>query len=125
MLKINWSVWDNNSTVSWDFNANSIRVEIKMPPLGVANLKSKSLIAIVGRFDEFGSSNLLLYSYEGILQRAFKAPPLGKCSQFTSVSESNGIVSVGIGFETDSDWGEKSAHFNVIDGTLTNYHRSY
>lgn len=125
MLKINWSVWDSNSTVSWDFNANSIRVEMKMPPLGVANLKSKSLIAIVGRFDEFDSSNLLLYSYEGILQREFKAPSLGKGSQFTSVSESNGIVSVGIGFETDSKWEEKSAQFNIIDGALTNYHRSY
>ena len=125
MLKINWSVWDNNSTVSWDFNANSIKVEMKMPPLGFANLKSKSLIAIVGRFDEFGSLNLLLYSYEGIFQRAFKAPSLGKCSQFTSVSESNGIVSVGIGFETDSEWGEKSAQLNIIDGKLTNYHRGY
>ena len=125
MLKIDWSVWDNNSTVSWNFNANSIRVEMKMPPLGVANLKSKSLIAIVGRFDEFGSSNLLLYSYEGIFQRTFNAPPLGKCSQFTSISESNGIVNVGIGFEIDSEWEEKSAQFNVIDGTLTNYHRSY
>lgn len=125
MLKINWSVWDSNPVVAWEWNGAIVSIRMKIPPSGVCDVESRKLMAIVGNFNEFSSSNLLLYSYEGILQRVFTAPDLGNFSQFSSVSEWNGSVSVSVAFEADNHWEEKAAKFNIDNGAFSNFHRHY
>lgn len=73
-LQIDWSVWESNSTVSWNYRGTTFNAVLAKPPLSVADLSLHSLIAIVGSYDEFGSANLLLYSYFGVLKKTLTAP---------------------------------------------------
>lgn len=98
---------------------------MKLPPVAVSHLQIRKLIAIVGNFDEFGSENLLLYSYDGTLQHTITAPALGHNAQFGSVTENNGDVEATVGFWTGTVWKEEAGRLNLADGTITNLHRSY
>lgn len=124
-LQINWSVWGRNPTVSWTCDGILASVTMKLPPVAVSHLKSRELIAVIGNFDEFGSENLLLYSYDGTLQHTITAPALGKNAQFGGVSEKNGDIQATVGFQTDTVWKEEAGRLNLDDGTVTNLHRSY
>lgn len=98
---------------------------MKLPPVAVSHLQGHELIAVVGNFDEFGSENLRLYSYDGTLQRTITAPALGKNAQFGGVSENNGDIQATVGFQTDTVWKEEAGRLNIDQGTVTNLHRSY
>lgn len=124
-LQFNWSVWDNNPTVSWTRDGVAVSVSLSKPPISVTNLATQSLIAIVGNFDELGSSNLLLYSYDGVLRRRFVAPDLGAEAQFGRVLEMPDGVSVIIGFYDQTGWVEKWGKLDIKDGTIGELHRSY
>jgi hypothetical protein len=124
-LQINWSIWDRNPTVSWTCDGILASVTMKLPPVAVSHLQSRELIAVIGNFDEFGSANLLLYSYNGALQHTITAPALGKNSQFGGVLDNNGDVQATLGFQTDTAWKEEAGRLNLDDGTVTDLHRSY
>lgn len=124
-IQFNWSVWDNNPTVSWICNGNTVSVSLGKPPLSVANLPTQSLVAIVGNYDDFGSENLLLYSYDGALQRKFAAPQLGSNARFGRVSETPDGISAVVGFYDETGWVEKAGALNLGDGTIGQLHRSY
>lgn len=123
-VKINWSVWDNNPVVSWTFDGTAASVSLRLPPISVSNLPTHKMLGVVGSHEEFGSSNLFLYSYDGILIHTFTAPDLGTSSQFGAVAEQDGHVTATIGFKSDSGWKEQAGHLNLQDGTLDNLHRS-
>jgi hypothetical protein len=124
-LKINWSIWDRNPTVSWICDGILASVTMKLPPVAVSHLQSRELIAVVGDFDEFGSANLLLYSYDGTHQQTIAAPTLGKNAQFGEVLENNKDIEATLGFQIDAVWKEETGHLNLDDGTVINLHRSY
>jgi hypothetical protein len=124
-LQINWSVWDRNSTVSWTCDGILVSVKMKLPPVAVSHLQSRELIAIVGNFDEFGSENLLLYSYDGTLRQTVKAPALGENTQFGGILESNGNIQATLGFQIDAVWKEEAGSLNLDNGTVMNLHRNY
>jgi hypothetical protein len=124
-LKINWSVWDANPVVAWTWNDKDVIVAMRLPPVAVALLPKLKLIAIVGNFDEFGSNNLLLYSFDGVLHRTYGAPSVGKDAQFGGIQEGSQDVDVIVGFRGDTGWQEISGKWNFDDGTLGNTHRSY
>lgn len=124
-LKINWSVWDGNPTVSWDIDGTPVSVTMRLPPVSVTHLQNHELIAVVGNFDEFGSANLLLYSYDGKLQQTITAPSLGENAQFGGVKECDGLLQSIVGFLVDGKWKEEAGSLNLEDGTVTKLHRSY
>jgi hypothetical protein len=124
-LKINWSVWDNNPIVTWVYDGKTASVVFKLVPVAVANISSRKMIAIVGNFDEFGSSNLFVYSYDGVLQHTYTAPNLGKNSQFGGVMENGADVDVIVGFKTDSIWKEEAGKLDLNDGVVSGLHRNY
>lgn len=124
-LQINWSVWDGNPTVSWTCDGISAAVTLQLPPIAVSHLQGRELVAVIGNFDEFGSANLLLYSYDGTLQQVITAPVLGENSQFGGVLEKNGDIQATVGFQTGAVWKEEAGQLNLDDGTVTNVHRSY
>jgi hypothetical protein len=124
-LKINWSVWDNNPTVSWNCHGNVTTVSLKRPPLSVANLSDHSLVAIVGNYDEFGSKNMLLYSYDGVLKQTLAAPELGSKAHFGRVSETLDGVGAVVGFFDKTGWVERAGNLDLKDGTIEQLHRSY
>jgi hypothetical protein len=124
-LKINWSVWDGNPTVNWDVDGVSVSVTMKLPPISVTHLQNRELIAVVGNYDEFGSANLLLYSYDGKLQKTMTAPPLGDKAQFGGVTESAGSLQSSFGFQVDGKWKEEAGLLSLEDGTVTDIHRNY
>lgn len=124
-LQFHWSVWDNNPVVSWTYDGKSACVSLTKPPLAVANLENHSLVGIVGDYDEFGSSNLALYSYDGVLRQTFVAPQLGVDARFGRVSEIPDGVSVVIGFYDKTGWVEREGKLNLVDGTIGQLHRSY
>lgn len=123
--QINWSVWGNNSTVSWNYQGNDFSAILKMPPLSVADIPLHSLIAIVGNYEEFGSTNLLLYSYDGGLVKTLTAPDLGAGAHFGRVYENHGKVSAAIGFIDKTGWVEKEGSLDMEEGTIAQLHRSY
>jgi hypothetical protein len=98
---------------------------MKLPPIAVFHLQSREMIAVIGDFDEFGSSNLLLYSYDGVLQHTITAPDRGQTSQFGGVTENNGEIYGIVGFQTDTGWKEEAGLLNLDDGVVTNLHRNY
>ena len=124
-FQINWSVWDGNPTVSWTCDGILASITMKPPPVAASHLQSHELIAAIGNFDEFGSANLLLYSYNGTLQHRITAPALGKNAQFGEVSENNGDIQVTVGFQTDTLWKEEAGRLSLDDGTVINLHRNY
>lgn len=124
-VKINWTVWDNNPTVCWTSDGRTTTISMRLPPIAVSHLSNIQSIAIVGNFDEFGSSNLMFYSYDGKLIRKFAAPNLGSSAQFVGVEEITQGLQVIVGFRTNSgSWAEQAGVFNAGDGTVSNLHRS-
>lgn len=124
-VHINWSVWDKTPTVGWRVDGKMIEITTKLPPIAVSHLNDRCVIAIVGDFDEFGSKNLLLYSYSGELLCIFTAPELGKKSQFVWIVEENEELKVTVGFDNETTWQEVAGRLNSDQGTVTNLHRSY
>jgi hypothetical protein len=125
VLYLNWSVWDDNPTVSWDCDGNTASIFLKKAPLSVAHLSAHSLLAIVGNYDEFGSKNLLLFSYDGTFQRTLIAPDLGFGAHFGSVAETQSGVCATVGFFDKTGWIERAGNLNLDDGTMEQLHRSY
>lgn len=124
-LQINWSIWDNNPTVSWACDGKLASVSMKLPPIAVSILPKHEMIAIVANYDEFGSDNLLMYSYDGLLLHTFTAPSFGQDSQFGGVIENGENVDVIVAFKSDSIWKEEAGVLNLSKGTLTGVHRNY
>lgn len=124
-LKINWSVWDRNPTVSWTCDGILVSVTMKLPPIAVSHLQGHELIAVIGNYDEFGSENLLLYSYDGALRQTIAAPVLGRNAQFGGVLENGAEIQATVGFQIDTMWKEEAGILSLDDGTVTNFHRSY
>lgn len=84
----------------------------RLAPLAVVktfDLQFYERIAVVGKFDEFGSANLFLYLYDGTLQHKIAASALEKNAQFGGLREENGGIQVTVGFQTDSGWKERKA----------------
>lgn len=124
-LQFNWSIWDDSPVVSWACDGKASTVSLKNPPLSVANLPAHSLVAIVGNYDDLGSANLLLYSYDGVLRQTLAAPELGPKAHFGTVSETPDGVSAVVGFFDKTGWVERAGKLNLKDGTLEQLHRSY
>lgn len=123
--QINWSVWDKSATVSWRCNGQTFAIVFNKPPLSVTDLSSHSLIGIAGSYDEFGSENLLLYTYDGILQQTFIAPELGASAHFGRILENRGRVCAIVGFFDKIGWVEMEGDLDLVDGTLDQLHRGY
>jgi hypothetical protein len=125
-VKIMWSIWDGDPTVSWRCDDSDTKITLRLPPVSVAALPSHGAIAIAGNIKEFAEANLLLYSYNGEFLRAYSAPPLGGNAQFSGVSEKNGEVMIIVAYETDDgEWVEEAGKLNVETGIVSNLHRSY
>jgi hypothetical protein len=125
-VQINWSVWDRNPTVSWTCDGILASVTMKLRPVAISHFQCHELIAIIGNFDEFGSANLLLYTYDGTLQHTITAPALGQNTQFGGASENNGELQATFGwFQIDAMWKEETGRLNLDDGTVTSLHRTY
>jgi hypothetical protein len=124
-LQFDWSIWDNRPAVAWTYDGKASTVTLRKPPLSVANLPDHSLVAVIGDYDDLGSANLLLYSYDGVLRQTLVAPELGSKAHFGSVSETHGGVSAVVGFFDKTGWVERAGKLNLKDGTLVQLHRSY
>ena len=124
-LHIDWSGWGSNSTVSWNYRGTTFNAVLAKPPLSVADLSLHSLIAIVGSYDEFGSANLLLYSYDGVLKKTLTAPDLGAKAHFGRVLQIQNKVSAVVGFFDETDWIEREGFLDLSDGTIDQLHRAY
>ena len=124
-LHIDWSGWGSNSTVSWNYRGTTFNAVLAKPPLSVADLSLHSLIAIVGSYDEFGSANLSLYSYDGVLKKTLTAPALGTKAHFGRVTQTQDKVSVVVGFFDETGWTEKEGFLNLTDRTIEQLHRAY
>jgi hypothetical protein len=123
--EISWSVWKKSPIVSWCCGGVNFNAVLKRPPLAVADLSLHSLIAIVGSYDEFGSANLLLYSYDGVLKKTLTAPALGTKAHFGRVTQTQNKVSAVVGFFDETGWTEKEGFLNLTDGTIEQLHRAY
>jgi hypothetical protein len=121
----NWSVWENNPIVSWTLNGTLFKVTLKQPPVAIAHISRSSMIAVVGNIEEFGTANLLFYSYDGSLKKSFSEPALGDDAGFSGVSENGEFIEVIVNFESDSIWKEKRGRLNLSDGKVTDLHRYY
>jgi hypothetical protein len=124
-IQINWSVWDNSPIISWSCDGKVSAVSLKKPPLSVTNLSGHSLIAIVGDYEDLGSANLLLYSYDGTLLKTLVAPEIGSKAHFGRVLETPDGVSATIGFFDKTGWVERAGKLNLSNGTIEQLHRSY
>jgi hypothetical protein len=123
--QICWSVWGDNPTVSWNCHGGSFAITMKYPPLAVIDLSAHSLIAIIGNYDELGSENLLLYSYEGVLTKTLRAPALGSKAHFGRVSEAGNGVTASVGFFDNTGWVEREGYLDLESGNMRDFHRSY
>jgi hypothetical protein len=123
--QINWSVWDRNPVVSWSYERNVFTVALERPPLSVSDLPGHSLIAIVGHYDDFGSENLLLYTYNGLLKKKLAAPNFGLKAHFGRVSENHDKLSAVVGFFDKAGWVEREGLLDITDGSLALVHRTY
>jgi len=123
--QICWSVWDASPTVSWNCYGRNFAVTLKNPPLAVVDLAAHSLIAIVGSYDDFGSANLLLYSYDGVLKKTLSAPELGLKAHFGRVSETGDSVTASVGFFDKAIWVERDGKLDIENGSMAQLHRSY
>jgi hypothetical protein len=90
----------------------------------MTNLPGHSLVAIAGSYDDLGSANLLLYSYDGVLRQMLVAPQLGSSSHFGRVAEMYDGVSAVIGFYDNFGWVEREGT-DLKNGTIGQLHRSY
>jgi hypothetical protein len=98
---------------------------MKMPPISVAHLAARHVVAVVGNYSELGSDNLRFYSYSGELLKVYSAPDLGKDAQFGAIRESGDDLEGTVGY-TDSDrWFEVACKLNPDDGSVSQMHRSY
>ena len=126
VIEFKWSVWDKSPLVSWSCQGVPKSVKFRMPPLAVSHLLSRQVIAVVGSFDEFGPANLLFFSYDGILEKTFVAPPIGENAQFGAVLEDgSGNVQAIIGCKVDGRWKEVAGCLDTDSGAVDNLHRSY
>jgi hypothetical protein len=121
-----WSVWDNNSVVSWEFLGKSYSVDMKMSPIAVAVFPKHQLVAITGNFDVFGPENLKTYHWNGEFCRSYRAPDLGDQTQFGGARElESGAVEVLIGFYDSGVWKDKAGLLNLDTGEVDDLHRNY
>lgn len=123
--QINWSVWDRNPLVSWDYRGNVFTVALEKPPLSVSHLPCHSLIAIAGHYDDFGSENLFLYTYDGLLKKTLTAPALGVKAHFGRVFENHDKLSAVVGFFDETGWVEREGFLDINDGSFAEVHRTY
>lgn len=123
--KINWSVWDSNPVVAWTWKGVHVSVQMREPPISVALLSRLERVAIVGTFDELGSSNLRLYSYDGALDKTYSAPPIGEDACFGGVQEMTDGFEVSVGFRENNNWKEVVGKWNPDDGDVSAVHRGY
>ncbi len=111
--------------VSWTSEDGVFSVERKLPPIAVSLLSRQKIIAIVGDYVELGPCNLLFYSLDGKLVRAFEAPSYGKDSQFGGIRETENGLEVIVGYSVDGDWVEKCGELDLATGKITALHRNY
>jgi hypothetical protein len=123
--QICWSIWDSNPTVSWNWYGRNFAITLKYPPLAVTDLSAHSLIAIIGNYDDLGSANLLLYSYDGVLTKTLTAPELGSKAHFGRVSETGNGVTASVGFFDKTGWVEREGYLDLESGNMRDFHRSY
>lgn len=125
-IKMLWSVWDNNSKVSWEYKSRLVTVKFNMPPVAVAILPINGLIGVIGSFDEFGAENFQTYDYEGNLKKSYAAPDLGSQSQFGGAREiTDGQIEAMVGFYNDNGWKDQAGTLDLDTGLLDGIHRSY
>ncbi len=124
MVKINWTVWDKSERVEWIAKDQTITLTFRAIPLSVIPLKLTTLVAVCGRFDEFGSENLLLFDFEGNLVKKILAPELGSRAHFGSVSELNSFeLRAQIGFFEYEVFREQQCMLNLKTGRFSNFLR--
>ena len=124
-VETNWSVWDANPVVTWKWGNQVVQVKFENPPIAIAVLDHQQWISIVGRPEEFGAANLVMYSYDGMLQKSYSAPALGGEHHFGGVRADGDGVEVIISFTDQGDWKEKAGTLDVATGNVTDLRRSY
>jgi hypothetical protein len=126
-VEIEWSVWDKSPLVKWRWKEKTVSLNFENPPLAVVPLPSHRLVAIAADWQDYGSNNLLLYSFDGILHKSFGAPDLGDQSRFGSVQEIDGgaTVEAVIAYFKGGHWLEMAGILDIQNGTMSNFHRAY
>ncbi|MDP4494063.1 hypothetical protein [Vibrio sp. AH4] len=126
MIDVHWSYWDKESTVRWNFNDLMYIQQFSYPPIAVSVLTNSRIIAISCHFEEFGSNNLNLFTFDGTLIRSLFAPAVGDKVTFGALTEtSNDRIQAQVCYYERSVFKEQLCYIELDSGECSGFSRGY